>query len=183
MLIGITGAKGSGKDTLGDFFVGQGFTKLKFADPLKNMIRTLYQEAGVGANSIEQKIEGELKEKPCDVLLGQTPRHAMQTLGTEWRNMIDVTLWSSIMFERAAIVLGKGAPVVFTDVRFQHEADVIQELGGYLIRVDRPGTGEGDGHSSETEMHNLKVDYIISNILGIYHFESKGREVLNDITS
>ena len=39
----------------------------------------LYQ-LGLG----EAHIEGALKEVPCELLGGKTPRYAMQTLGTEW---------------------------------------------------------------------------------------------------
>jgi hypothetical protein len=49
--------------------------QVKFAGPLKSMCMAL--------GLTEAHIEGHLKEVPCELLCGQTPRHAMQTLGTE----------------------------------------------------------------------------------------------------
>lgn len=183
MLIGITGAKGSGKDTLGNFFRNRNFFLVKNAEPLKNMLRSLYRDTGLDQETIERKIEGDLKEVPCDILCGKTPRFAMQTIGTEWRDMIGTTLWSRISAAKAAGFLKDGTPVVCTDIRFQHEADSIRDLGGYLIRVIRPGTGEDDEHSSETEMRNLEVDYIVSNLTSITDLQNQGKRILNDITS
>lgn len=183
MLIGITGAKGSGKDTLGDFYRNRGFVLVKNADPLKQMMRALYRSAGLTDVEIEEKIEGRLKETPCEALLGKTPRFAMQTLGTEWREMLGRPLWSSIMSERTSKLLSEGTSVVCTDVRFQHEADVIQALGGYLIRVIRPGVDEGDSHSSETEMKSLGVDFIVSNLTSITDLQKQGKKILDTLTS
>jgi hypothetical protein len=76
-LIALTGYAGSGKSTLADILACEhGFTVVKFAGPLKAMLRALGLD--------EREIEGDLKEQPCQLLAGHTPRRAMQTLGTEW---------------------------------------------------------------------------------------------------
>lgn len=180
MLIGITGQKGSGKDT----FAGNIPAKhLKMADTLKNMLRTLYREAALDEATIERKIEGDLKEEPCGILGGATPRRAMQTLGTEWAKMVDPSheLWSRIWFGKANQFLEEGCPVVCTDVRFAHEAAAIEGLGGYLVRVERPGQEGGDPHISETEMANLPVDFTVLNNGSIEELEAKAAELIKDI--
>ncbi len=54
----------------------------------------------------EDKIEGSLKAKPCSLLAGKTPRHAMQTLGTEWgRNCIGDGFWINLWREGSSISL------------------------------------------------------------------------------
>lgn len=181
MLIGITGAKGSGKDTLGKYYRNRGFALVKFADPLKNMLRSLYREAGVDPKTIERKIEEDLKETDCEILCGRTPRHAMQTLGTEWRDMISMNLWREIFHSKVRTLLTEGTPVVCSDVRFQHEVDLIKELGGYIVRVDRPGAGGGDGHISETEMNQLEVNYIVSNLTSITDLQNQGKRILDEL--
>ena len=183
MLIGITGAKGSGKDTLADAFIQKNFRSTKFAGALKDMLRTLYRCAGVNEVTIERKLEGDLKEEPCDVLCGKTPRWAMQSLGTEWRNMIHTQLWSQIWESGVEALLLEGAPVVCSDVRFHHEAAAIRDMGGYLIRVDRPGCGEGDQHASEVEMGDIQVDVTFSNIGTISQLHTKAEEYLKEITT
>ena len=43
-----------------------------------------------------------------------------------------------------------GVKVVFiSDMRFPNEADLVKELGGCVIRIQRPGLDDGDGHASE----------------------------------
>ena len=72
-LIGIAGRLGSGKTLAADTLcVNHNFVKVKFAKPIKDMMRTLGLD--------DRHIEGHLKEEPCDLLDGETPRWAMQSL-------------------------------------------------------------------------------------------------------
>lgn len=164
MLIAVTGAKGSGKDTLAQRFIRDGFQLVKMAGPLKAMMQTLYIESGLlDEAQVYRKIEGDLKEVPCPRLGGKTPRYAMQTLGTEWRDLIDQDLWTSIFRSSVRELLREGTPVICTDLRFAHELEVIRGFGGHVVKVTRPGTGEGDSHSSETEMKALPFDFLVEN--------------------
>lgn len=142
-LIAFTGLAGSGKSTAAKHLVDTlGFQRIRFAGPLKDMMRALgLTEAG---------IEGDCKEVPCELLGGKTPRHAMQTLGTEWgRDLICQDLWIRA-FNAALTKVPEGVPVVVDDCRFPNEADAIVAAGGVLVRVVRPGAGAGAaGHSSE----------------------------------
>lgn len=162
-VIGITGRKRHGKDTVARELTLKGFAIVRFADPLKNMIRAFYQTHEVSADIIERKIEGDLKEVPCDLLGGKTPRHAMQTLGTEWgRNLIDQNLWVDSLKSRVA----HKAKVVVPDVRFGNECLAIHQIAGTVWRVDakeRVPPTEGASHSSETEIDRLAVDLEIPN--------------------
>jgi Deoxynucleotide monophosphate kinase len=178
MLIGITGGKGSGKDT---FAGALNFYNLKMADPLKDMLRAMYQSTGFDLEGIERKLEGDLKEEPCEILSGKTPRHAMQTLGTEWRDMIDQTLWSNIFHQRARGLIRTGIPIACTDVRFHHEVNVIRELGGTMVRVHRPGLENRDVHISELEMESLEVDTTVYNVGSIEDLHLQATTYLQEL--
>ena len=41
-IIGITGYKNSGKDTLAEYFIDNGFYKISFADPLKQACKEIF---------------------------------------------------------------------------------------------------------------------------------------------
>lgn len=181
MLIGVTGNKGSGKDTFAGAF---NHYNLKFAGPLKDMLRTLYRAADVPDEIIERKIEGDLKEEPCEILGGATPRWAMQTLGTEWAKMVDPThtLWSRIFRNKAVGLLRQGLPITCTDVRFEHEAKVLRDLGGRLVRVHRPGNETEDMHASELEMEGLEVDTTVYNAGSIKDLHNKATTYLQEQT-
>ncbi len=177
MLIAMTGAKGSGKDTFAKELVRMNFFHTRFADPLKNMIRSLLREIGLDP---EEYIEGALKEVPLEILGGKSVRYAMQTLGTEWRDMIDRSLWTNIWRQKVEGYLQQGAPVIVTDCRFLHESRYVRELGGVIIRVDRPGLMSEDRHISEQEMYQIEVDQIVVNDGTIEDLHNKARNFLRD---
>jgi hypothetical protein len=139
-IVAFTGLAGAGKSTAAMHLVNaHGFQRVRFAGPLKAMM------AALGLTPDE--IDGPLKEQPCALLGGKTPRWAMQSLGTEWgRDLIDSDLW--IRAWRAA--LPATGNVVVDDCRFPNEAAAVAAAGGIIVRVDRPGAGQGAaGHTSE----------------------------------
>lgn len=163
MIIGLTGYAGSGKSTAARHLVERhGFTLVKFAGPLKSMMRAL----GLG----EREIEGDLKEVPHRLLGGRTPRHAMQTLGTEWgRNLIHSNLWVNAAMASAHAVLDQGGRVVFDDVRFPNEVEAVRAAGGMIFEIWRPGIARASGHASEAK--ELANDGVIVNEHGLEEFE------------
>jgi hypothetical protein len=143
VLIAFSGRAGSGKSHASTYLAAKyGYTRVKFADPLKDMLRA------VGLT--EEHIEGKLKEEPCDLLCGKTPRFAMQTLGTEWgRSLIDAGLWGNLWSARVTSLLSQGAVVVTDDVRFSNEAGLIKSMGGIVIGLESPASVAVGNHSSE----------------------------------
>lgn len=141
-LVALTGAAGSGKSTATKFLVERhGYTLVKFAGPLKDMLRA------IGAS--EEEIEGGRKETPAIWLCGKTPRHAMQTLGTEWgRNCIGEDFWAGIWAIRVQRVFNAGGRVVVDDCRFPNEAASVRTKGGMIIKLEGRG-GIAGQHASE----------------------------------
>lgn len=108
---------------------------------MKNMLH----EAGVPW----EFLSGSRKEEVVPVF-GKTARQLMQTLGTEWgRDMVSSSLWVDLCRERdIKPAVESGLSVVVEGTRFQNEVQCVRDLGGIVVRVNRPGCG-CDGHRSE----------------------------------
>src|SRR5271155_2972529 len=118
-IIGLVGPKGSGKSTLARLLEKEmGYRRTSFASPIKAMLTTLLGLQHVNPELIERMLNGDLKEVKTPFLAGCSPRRAMQTLGTEWRDTLRRDLWTKIWETRVArMVL-----LSVDDVRFTHEA-------------------------------------------------------------
>ncbi len=159
-IIGLVGHKGAGKDTAAKALSALGWRNLKFAGSLKEMLRAMLSIQGVPDHYIDRMIEGDLKEVASHYLGGRTPRHAMQTLGTEWgRKLLSPDLWTNAAMAEAR----QHARVVFTDCRFRNEAAAVSEAGGMVIRIDRPGNPVDLSHESEREIAEIGVHEEIVN--------------------
>ncbi|MEM9522766.1 MAG: deoxynucleotide monophosphate kinase [Pseudomonadota bacterium] len=149
-LVGLCGLAGSGKSTVAEMLVREGFERRKFAGPLKDALRSILFSAGASSETIERMIEGDLKETPTELLAGQTPRHAMQTLGTEWgRSCMSPGFWVDLALAGVEAARAAGVShVVIDDVRFANEARAIRAAGGVTVRITGRG-GISGGHVSE----------------------------------
>jgi hypothetical protein len=97
---------------------------------------------------------------------GCTPRYILQVVITDMLR----ARWPDIVH------LGPKSPFVrlketqhclITDVRIPGECEVLHSLGGFLIRVERPGLskdiGGVEGHATEKDVENLPADLVIVN--------------------
>ena len=130
LIIGISGKKGHGKDTLGKILSDEyNFKKESFARPIKESARRVFGFS-------QSQLHGELKET-IDPFWEFTPRWAMQQIGTDlFRDGIDKNVWAKSLIRR--VRQSPRDKIVITDVRFPNEVDTIKEVGGYVIRVVRP---------------------------------------------
>lgn len=159
VVLGLAGRAGAGKSTVAAILAGRhGFVRLRFAGPLKAMMRAIGLD--------DDALEGAGKERPHPLLAGRSPRHAMQTLGTEWgRRCIGEDLWCVLARDAALRAMGgnPAARIVFEDVRFANEADTVARLGGLVVRVERPGlpalADAAAAHESEAGLaaHHLRL--------------------------
>lgn len=178
-MIGVTGRKYHGKDSVSRELALQGYKVLRFAGPLKAMLRAFYKSHDLDDYTIERKIEGDLKEFPCPLLRGKTPRFAMQTLGDEWgRQLIAVDLWTESMRVRLAAT----EKAVVPDCRYPNEADFLRSLGADIWRVnagDRVSANEHSNHASETQVDSIAVDKEISNEGTLFELSTAVRAALS----
>lgn len=179
-VVGFTGRKGAGKDTLAAAIKSEldrdGFdvVSLQFAGPIKAFCREVFGWS-------EAHTDGELKET-VDPRWGITPRRAMQTLGTEWGRGLHPNLWVESMRTRVSILtddLGWDVAVI-TDVRFDNEAEMIRELGGVVVEVFRPSASDlsVDQHASEAGVRSDLVDYLAVNNEAREQLEAQAPQIL-----
>ena len=159
VVIAFTGHKRCGKSTAASYLLGKGgFVAVKFADPLKTMLRSL--------GLTEEDIEGRYKETPNALLCGKTPRHAMQTLGTEWgRGQIGDHLWTTLWKVKVAKYLARGMSVVCDDLRFPNESMAVRDAGGVIVRLTgaEDVVAKRDAHASESHFDQIAVDHTVLN--------------------
>ena len=155
-LVGLVGAAGAGKSTAASYLVGRGFERIRFAGPLKAMMRAL--------GLTEAEVDGDRKEIPSPLLGGRTPRQAMQWLGTEWgRQLVGETLWLDLWSRAHEAAAARGRMVVVDDVRFANEAARVRAAGGLIVRIERAGAGSTSGASHASERLEFEADATIVN--------------------
>ena len=170
-LIGLLAKKQHGKDTCADYLVNShGFIKKSFAQPLKEGCGCLF-------DFTDEQLYGEKKED-IDSFWGVSPRKIFQYIGTDiFRKDINKLIpdlnddfWVKC-FVKKYLTMIKHYPnnkVVVSDVRFQNEVDAIHDLGGIVIKLERPTLDyDKDVHISE---------------LGIDLIQNYDNKVLNDGT-
>jgi hypothetical protein len=168
-VVAFTGVAGSGKSTATKYLVERhGYTLVKFAGPLKDMMRAIGLD--------ERQIEGDLKETPCEWLQGKTPRHAMQALGTAWgRDCIGKDFWLELWVRSANVIMNDGGRVVTDDCRFPNEAQAIRRLGGDIYKIEGRG-GIAGNHESERGCGDQ--DLVIANTASVDELYGKIEEAL-----
>jgi hypothetical protein len=168
-LIGLTGRKFSGKDTLAAHLIEEyGYVRYAFADPIKEACQVIF-------GFTNEQCWGKEKEV-IDPFWNITPRKVFQVFGTELfqyelpkhaPELADIgrIFWAYRFVRWYEQQLSKAPElkVVITDVRFPFEADMITEMGGTLIKITRPNQVYNDTHASETEMDSIKYNYLINN--------------------
>jgi hypothetical protein len=155
LIVGFTGKIGAGKTTAATELLARGFVRVRFAGILKDMMKVL--------GLTDDQVDGAHKETPCPLLCGRTPRHAMQTIGTEWgRNLIGNDLWVNAWRKRVTC-LPPRTHVVADDVRFANEADTIRSMGGVVVRIVRMAEKNAKWHEHVSEQGDFRVDLTVMN--------------------
>jgi hypothetical protein len=153
MIIGFTGAAGSGKDTAADYLVSQyGFIKVSFAAILKNMLSVAGLPEPSNRDDKEKNVEG----------FNFTWREAAQTLGTEWGRNLDENIWVKLTMAK----LDSDKNYVFSDVRFDNEAQAIIRSGSginFKVCYRSANLGENSNHASEQGVSGLYIGQEIDN--------------------
>lgn len=174
-LIGLIGQARVGKDTVGEILRRDfGFGTRAFADPIKDML----EHAFFGVNFRGGNREAEIP------WLGKSPRHLMQTLGTEWgRDLIHPDLWVILAEQWIESMEYDNAfrGIVLTDVRFRNEADMVLRRGGTLWRITRDNAQSINEHRSEAARWDDVPHRLIQNNGSIEHLKTAVHHLMEEI--
>lgn len=183
MIIGIIGQKRSGKDTVANILTKDyGFSKYAFADPIKEICKIIFGWEDVDEDYDKEKMEP---------IWGLSRRKALQLIGTDmfqfdlpkhsptFDHYVGRNLWA-MRFEQWYENICQNPDVVVSDVRFQHEYDVLKRMNAKFIKVDR-GTANIDNHPSESAIDTLPYDYLLENTKGLGDLAIGVHQIMNPL--
>ena len=194
MIIGVCGLIGCGKGTVGDILVeNYGFTKLSFADKLKDGVATVFNwdRAMLEGDTVESREWRETQDDFWTKETGRTitPRLVLQEFGTDcMRHGFDDGIWVSLV--KQELVKYPNKNFVIPDVRFPNEANMIKSIHGEVWRVRRGqdpvwmrmyqdiGVEPKEVHESEWRWAKVDFNNVIYNDLGIDELKSQVKGLL-----
>jgi hypothetical protein len=161
-IIGLTGYKRSGKDTIGNYLVNNyNFTRIAFADTLKEACKIIF-------GFTDEQVYGDDLKEINDEYWQHTPRDILQKVGSElFRNRlpeicnnISDDIWIRSVEKKILDLVENGhTKFIITDIRYQNEIDFIKKLNGVLWKVKRPVNLHNDTHESESNIDKFIGDY------------------------
>lgn len=152
MIVGISGRKRGGKDTLGaELGRKLDFTRIAFADALKDLVVEifgLYPPQGPGYRWSDEdwtRIKDEILayRSSHDALTDESwsGRIALQRVGLAARKVLGEDIWAGIALRKCvgAMKSGQREPphYAITDMRFPNEYYAVRVAGGVIIRLNR----------------------------------------------
>jgi len=86
-----------------------------------------------------------------------TPRRVLQTFGTEFGRAVDTFLWTNLALKTCQeALIDNHSVAIITDGRFRSEVLAVKKVGGTVVKIVTPTTGEKlNGHASETELDTI----------------------------
>ncbi len=193
MWIGITGKAQSGKDTIFNILkevYGDRCRKFAFADKLKESVCALLDiqrdqleklklDTGVKLHLLDIFYDDYSTSGFVNVMRPINIRTFLQRYGTEaHRDVFGADFWVDQFFKGLPDDLGK--IFVITDVRFENEAIAIHQIGGWVIRVDRPNVVEME-HPSERTLDDSLINITLNNNGNIEDLKLKVLQMLDNI--
>lgn len=163
MIVGLIGAKRSGKDTLaGRLVTAHGFERVAYADALKGAAYDMNPYLGADGLRLADLVDSigwEAAKASLEV------RRFLQALGVAMRDHVHRDIWTNVVRDRLEAAREHGTNVVVTDVRFPNEAKQIKEYGGIIVRIVRPTLmwDTADAHISERALDDYRPDYTVHN--------------------
>lgn len=158
--IALMGKARSGKDSVAAELVAQhGYTRLAFADPLKEMALTINPHIHM-SYQVWTRLEPLVSAIGWERAKDDHPevRRLLQAMGQTVRSY-DPAFWVRALIRKTVTVDG---PIVVTDVRYPNEHNALRRAGFDIVRITRPGAGTL-AHESESALDEYPADATIPN--------------------
>ncbi len=194
MILGLSGAKGSGKDTVAAYLVKtHGFERKAFADPLKKSVAALFDIPFAMVDKLKNdesaftsiyqlspaKDQYEAAGRELISQHDMTFRTFLQRYGTEsHRDVFGEDFWVDITLPVQGYYPGRA--IVVSDVRFPNEANRVTQLGGYNVRIFRDAVipEESIDPLHKSEHFDFGYDFTILNNGGLDDLAVSCEEIL-----
>lgn len=161
MILAIAGWAQVGKDTVAEILSERyGMVHTSVGQPIKDSLYALNPIVGTFLGGREARVREIVDDHGWEEAKKQWTeiRELLQRLGNEAsRDVLGADIWVKAAIKNA------GPDAVFSSVRFQNEARAIAAAGGYIIRINRPGTAPINDHISEIDMDEYAYDRVIEN--------------------
>lgn len=166
-LIGLCGKKRAGKNTFADMLSElHPYQQISFADALWDVLLATNPYVGIDHTRVNDLVVAIGKER-AKIEFPEV-RRLLQDLGTNGvRNVIGPDTWLNLVSQK--IVQNSDTSYAVTDLRFENEAQMVKDLGGIVVKLDRPRTGFElqDQHPSETSVDLIIPDVFVVNNQGL----------------
>lgn len=141
---------------------------IAFADPIKKMVSDLFHwriDQIEGHSDISRTFREKIDPTWSKLLNTEvTPRWAMQYIGTDlFRDNLHKDFWV-ILMRRTLETNANRKTIIIPDCRFQNEVQLIKDMGGVLIKVQRNNSHTFSKHSSEHGLdEKIEPDFYVEN--------------------
>lgn len=132
-VVAIAGRKFAGKDTAAQALVDEGYVNVKFATPLKLMIRTLLEARGATADEAERMTDGDLKEVVTPLLdFSNTGSSELQVLATAMLRVL-LTYQGVSDYDAGVMLEGNAKDKATKYLQFRTPAYALETLAGLWL--------------------------------------------------
>lgn len=174
MIFAFVGRKRGGKSTAALYVKEKRplAVRLNFKDALLIEVKERFPDLIREIIAVYDKIDYDgMKPWTIERLIEEKPRlfrTLLQNYATDVRRGDNMDYWVTKWLKQASKIVEQGGDIIVDDLRFPNELDVIRQLGGTVIKIERtdmevPATeASTDGHSSESYVDLLKADHVIA---------------------
>lgn len=167
--------KNAAADAAEKAIVGSGGTveRRSFAEPLKRIAFLLFESYGLKPGAHYEANPDE-RTVPLETL-GLTPVGIWVQVGNRLREVY-ADIWAD-----AALRPSTADAVIISDLRFPNEAARIRELGGFLVKVERPGYAAPVNGSDRMIPADFRWDRVLLNDGTLGELESRAAGIAQEL--
>ena len=171
LIIGLTGYKRSGKDTVAKILHNK-LTNLEY-DVKKYMLASLIKTTLSNLTGLNLKQLEQIKDNPVMIDPLFTYRDVLIAIADRYKEKYDINVHYEYM--RHHILNDQPDIAIITDIRYPYEADLIKKdfSNVCIIKIYRPDVKVDTSHSSETSVKLIDEDTVIINDGSIKDLENK----------